>query len=250
MKKGFTLIELLVSVTIASILAALSTAAVSAARVAQSKAISAHTLHQLMVGGHCYLADYDNLFWPYKEYLAEGTQWWFGFETWRSIGAGEGNRTVDYERGPLSGAMKSSSLLTDPIFLQYSPRLKPKYKNGDCGYGYNTELAADSNGNPRSALQVQNASAMVVFATCAQVNTFQSPASSSKPMIEEFYMINTTQTTVHFRHGGGVALAAFLDGSVRPLSMAADMEPGSQDSRLPQARIGRLKSSYLKQSGW
>ena len=151
MKKGFTLIELLVSVTIASILAALSTAALSAARVAQSKAISAHTLHQLMVGGHCYLADYDNLFWPYKEYLAEGTQWWFGFETWRSIGAGEGNRTVDYERGPLSGAMKSSSLLTDPVFLQYSPRLKPKYKNGDCGYGYNTDLAANRAGGASAA---------------------------------------------------------------------------------------------------
>lgn len=250
MKNGFTLVELLVSVTIVGILVALSTAAVAAARVAQSKAISAHTLHQLMIGGASYLADNDNLFWPYKEYLSTGTQWWFGFETWGSTGSGEGNRTVDYYTGPLSGAMKSSGLLTDPAFFQYSPRLKPKFKNGNCGYGYNTDLAADANGNPRCALQVQDASAMVVFATCAQVNTFQSPASSSKPMIEEFYMINTTQTTVHFRHGGNVAFAAFLDGSVRPLSMAQDMEPGSQDARLSQAHIGRLKSSYLKQSGW
>ena len=250
MQKGFTLIELLVSLVIVSILCALSVAAVSAARLAQSKAISANTLHQLMIGGGCYLADNDNQFWSYAQYLEDGTQWWFGFETWGSVGAGEGNRTVDYDTGPLSGAMKSTSMLEDPSFLQYSPRLKPKFKNGNCGYGYNTDLATDSNGNPRSSLQVEDASSMVVFATCAQVNTFQSPASASKPMIEEFYMINTTQTTVHFRHGGNVAFAAFLDGSVRPLSMAQDMEYGSQDSRMPKAHIGRLKSAYLKQSGW
>lgn len=250
MNKAFTLIELLVSLIIVSILVALIVPAVMAARTASAKATSCHTLHQLMVGGSCYLADNENFFWPYKEYLPDGTQWWFGFEAWGSVGSGEGNRIVDYERGPLSGAMKSSSMLTDPAFMQYRPRLKPKYKNGNYGYGYNTDLAADASGNPRSTLQVQDASTMVVFATCAQVNTFQAPASGSKPMIEEFYMINNSQTTVHFRHGGRVALAAFLDGSVRPLSMAADMEPGSLDTRLPSANIGRLKSCYLKQSGW
>jgi len=145
--------------------------------------------------------------------------------------------------------MASSHVKTDPAFTQYGPRLKPKYKNGNYGYGYNTELAADASGNPRTALQVHDGSTMVVFATCAQVNTFQSPASGANPMIEEFYMISDSQTTVHFRHGRS-ALAVFLDGSVRALDMAEAMQPGSQDARLPKANIGRLKSCYVKQNGW
>ena len=54
-------------------------------------------------------------------------------------------------------------------------------------------------------------------------------------MVEEFYMIDDTQTTVHFRLGGK-ALAAFLDGSVREMEMA----PGTQDTRMPTANIGRF----------
>jgi hypothetical protein len=127
--------------------------------------------------------------------------------------------------------------------------LKPKYRDGNYGYGYNTVLAADANGDPRNALQVQLPSQMVVFATCAQVNTFEPPATEDNPMVEEFYMIDDTEVTVHFRHGRH-ALAAFLDGSVRGLSMAADMQPGSQDMRMPSANIGCLKTSYVKQADW
>ena len=48
-------------------------------------------------------------------------------------------------------------------------------------------------------------------------------------MIEEFYYVNTSTTSVHFRHGNQ-ALAAFLDGSVRPLDMATDMQPGENST--------------------
>jgi hypothetical protein len=81
------------------------------------------------------------------------------------------------------------------------------------------------------------------------VNTFESPASPNNPMIEEFYLINDTQVTAHFRHGRH-ALAAFLDGSVRALSMDTDMQPGSQDMRIPSADIGILNTSYVRQAGW
>lgn len=165
----------------------------------------------------------------------------------------EGQRTVDYSLGPLGPyASASGGVKTDPAFLQYAPRLKPKYSNGNYGYGYNTVLSVDSSGTtskPRTSLQVANHSQMVVFATCAQVNAFQAPASVNNPMIEEFYMVNDTQTTVHFRHGRK-ALAAFLDGSVRELDMTLDMVPGSQDMRIPSANIGRLQPAYFKQSDW
>jgi hypothetical protein len=162
----------------------------------------------------------------------------------------EGQRTCDYSKGPLGPyVMASGGIKTDPALLQFSPRLKPKYQDGNYGYGYNTVLAADSTGKARSALQVERPSQMVVFATCAQVNNFQAPATAQNPMVEEFYMISDTQTTAHFRHGR-CALAAFLDGSVRDLSMDRDMQPGSQDMRLPSANIGRINASYLRQQGW
>lgn len=250
MKKAFTLIELLVAVAIVAILAGISLPAISRAKVAAARAISAHSLSQLIGSGRLYLTDHNNTFWPYEQATAAGEQWWFGFETWHSESMPEGERTCDYSQGPLGPyAISSGGVKTDPAFLQYSPRLKPKYQNGNYGYGYNTVLAADANGYPRNAMQVTLPSEMVVFATCAQVNTFEAPASPANPMIEEFYMINDTENTAHFRHGGD-ALAAFLDGSVRALSMAGDMEPGSQDMRIPSANIGRFKTSYVRQAGW
>jgi len=233
----------LVVVAIIGILTALMVPAVTASRVAVSRAISAHSLSQLIVGGQMYLNDHNNDFWKYQEFTATGTQWWFGFETWQSQGMPEGQRTCDYSKGPLGPYMiASGGVKTDPAFLQY-PHLKPKYQDGNYGYGYNSDLVG------RNAMKVANLSQIVVFATCAQVNTFEDPASPSNPMIEEFYMVNETQTTVHFRHGGS-ALAAFLDGSVRSLTMTSDMLPGSQDMKFPSAKIGRLPPAYFKQSDW
>ena len=162
----------------------------------------------------------------------------------------EGKRTCDYSKGPLGPyVMASGGIKTDPSFLDCKPRLKPKYQNGNYGYGYNTVLAADAGGIPRNAMQVEDPAQMIVFATCAQVNTFQAPASGKNPMVEEFYMITDTQATAHFRHGRD-ALAAFLDGSVRPLSMDSDMQPGSQDTRIRSANIGTFKPGYVRQAGW
>ena len=251
MKKAFTLIELLVVVVIIATLAGLLLPVLSRVKVATARAISAHSLSQLIVAGRLYLNDNNNYLWPYEKIVpGKGAQWWFGFETSASLQMPEGQRTCDYSQGPLGPyAIASGGIETDPAFLQYSPRLKPKYKDGNYGYGYNTVLATDSNGSPRNALQVISPSNMIVFATCAQVNTFQAPASPGNPMVEEFYMISDTQTTAHFRHGTD-ALAAFLDGSVRPLSMDNDMLPGSQDMRIPSANIGRFQTSYVRQAGW
>ena len=252
MKSAFTLIELLVVAAIVAILIGLSLPVISQVKIATARAISVRSLSQLMTGGRLYLGDHNNQLWPYQQDTTAGTQWWFGFETWQSQGMPEGQRTCDYSQGPLGPyVIASGGIKTDPAFLQYSPRLKPKYQDGNYGYGYNTVLAADSAGNPRNALQVALPSEMIVFATCAQVNTWEAPASPNNPMIEEFYMItdSTAFATAHFRHGGD-ALAAFLDGSVRALSMATDMQPGSQNMLIPSANIGRFNPSYIRQAGW
>lgn len=253
MKKAFTLVELLVVIAVLAVLVGILLPALTAAKVSSAKVISARSLNQLMVGGRLYLNDNGDTFWPYEQAVttgSTGTMWWFGFETSASLRMPEGQRTCDYSQGPLGPyVMTSGGIKTDPAFLMYYPRLKPKYKDGNYGYGYNTVLAADSTGNPRNAGQVTYPSQMIVFATCAQVNNFQAPASPTNPMIEEFYEVNDTQITAHFRHGRS-ALAAFLDGSVRPLSMDTDMVPGSQDMRIPSANIGRFNTSDVRQAGW
>ena len=83
----------------------------------------------------------------------------------------------------------------------------------------------------------------IVFADAAQVNDFQSPASSDHPMLEEFFYVstNTFEATAHFRHQH-FANATFGDGHV-------DREPpqaGSLDRRLPDRWVGRLRPESLR----
>ncbi len=237
-------------IAIISVLGALLAAVSSRAKAAGARAISAHSLSQLIASGHLYLKDNDNCFWPYRQSISGGVQWWFGFESTASSKMAEGKRTCDYSKGPLGPyASASGGIKTDPAFIAFSPRLKPKYQNGNYGYGYNVALVADASGAPRNAVSVEDPSQMIVFATCAQVNSFQAPASAKRPMVEEFYLLDPMQKTMHFRHGRD-ALAAFLDGSVRSLSMDNDMQLGSQDARMPAANIGAVKATYLKQDGW
>jgi prepilin-type N-terminal cleavage/methylation domain-containing protein len=250
MKKAFTLIELLVAIAVVAILSVLMVSVAMKAKAASARAISVHSLGQLITAGRIYLGEHENRFWPFRQAASGGVEWWFGFETSASMRTAEGKRVCDYSMGPLGPyVIASGGVKTDPAFLESKPRLKPKYANGNYGYGYNVVLASGPGGVPRNALQVDEPSRMIVFATCAQVNTFQPPASVKKPMIEEFYMISDTQVTAHFRHGRD-ALAAFLDGSVRPLSMDRDMLPGSRDTRLQSANIGIFRPEYLRQAGW
>lgn len=229
---AFTLVELLVVLAIVAVLAVLLLPVISGARQASSRAVAAHSLHVLAVAGNLYLSEHNQQFWPYSQFPVDGgTMWWFGWESNASrFGTPEGQRTLDLTRGPLGAyAIAAGGVKTDPLFLSYSPRLKPKYKNGNYGYGYNTLLPG------RSALAFSHPGDVVMFATCAQVNTFQAPASGSNPMVEEFYEINDQETTVHFRDGGR-ALAACLDGGLRELPM----DPTTRDTRMPSANIGRF----------
>ena len=89
-------------------------------------------------------------------------------------------------------------------------------------------------------LTLHHAGQVPVSATCAQVNTFQAPASAKHPMAEEFYYFNATEKTVHFRIGGN-AMVGYADGSAGYLPMM----PGTLDSRLPAANIGRLEPSLI-----
>ncbi len=231
MKQGFTLVELMVVLVIVSILTLLSAAAVVRVQKSASTAIAASSLTQLSVAGQLYLAENNNEFWNYREMVrGEGVQWWFGMERFGDMGRAEGSRLLDKQSGPLGPYITDAAgIRTDPAFSSMGGTFKPKFNDTYFGYGYNNSLEG------RNVLSLERPGQVVVFATSAQVNTFQSPASASNPMVEEFYMINSRETTIHFRVGGK-AMVAFADGNIGLLAM----DPTTLDSRMPSAKIGRF----------
>ncbi|MEA3211563.1 MAG: hypothetical protein QOE70_4620 [Chthoniobacter sp.] len=237
-RRAFTLLELLVVIAVIAVLCALLLPLFQDARESAWRAVSTHSLQQLGAAGALYRAEHDGEFWRYREMAPDGVIWWFGFEPAASAGDREGTRTLNLSRGPLGPyVIASGGVRTDPALLREPNRHKPKFQNCNYGYGYNSHLGGGAMGLgalPR-ALQFERFTEVVVFATSAQVNTFQPPASAKNPMLEEFYLINDRETTIHFRFGGK-ALCSMLDGSVRELPM----DPTTLDRRMPKANIGRF----------
>ena len=234
---AYTLIELLVTVAIVVVLCSVAAPAVWGAYKTSSLAVSANNIRQLATGAAAYLGDNNYTFWKYREAVpGQGVRWWFGLEPTASITAGEGRRAFDPLQGALSG-YTPSSMRPDPSFAFAGKPFKPKYQFGYIGVAYNVLLGGGWLGNT-AALRfwdLPNPGKTVVFSTSAQVNTFQKPASAKNPMVEEFYGIDDTETTVHFRHNGQ-AMVAFADGSAGFLPM----DPSTRDMRAPDANVGRF----------
>ncbi len=245
---GFTLLEILAFVLVTAILLAVIAPAVWKVYESSSLAVSAENIRQLSAGGAQYLADNEQRFWKYRENgstvmdhggnLIRGTRYWFGFETDGSAGAGEGNRDFDPTQSPLAGYVPKG-LHPDPSFATHADAFKPKYKCGYLGIGYNVLLGGGWSPTSKtitmSYWQLANPSQTVVFATSAQVNTFQSPASTGHPMLEEFYGIDQNEKTIHFRQGKA-AMVGFADGSCGFLPM----DESTRDNRIQGVNIGRF----------
>ncbi len=228
--------------SILSILATLCIGAVSKIRISSSLAVSANNIRQLAAGGASYLADHNNTFWKYYDLNrinGRGITWWFGFEDSSSRSRPEGERAFDASKGPLANYLPKS-LVPDPSLAMCGNAFKPKYKRGYIGAGYNTLLGGGwvGRGALKNRFQLSDPGKVVVFFTSAQVNTFQSPASPSNPMLEEFYGIDEKEVTVHFRHGGK-AMVAFATGNVDFLPM----DESTRDTRYPKANVGRFAPS-------
>jgi prepilin-type N-terminal cleavage/methylation domain-containing protein len=244
-RRAFSLIELIAVIAIISLLVTLVFGAVRKVHYTASLAVSSANMRQLMLASVAYMGDHKQTFWKYRENVEGGdVRWWFGYETLESVRSREGERTFDPAGGPL-GDYIAASLVPDPSFSNTGKAFKPKYKFGYLGAGYNVLLAHTNSfmawigGAEDEHLtklhHLSKPSETVVFATSAQVNNFQSPASPSHPMIEEFYGIDERQPTVHFRHDGQ-AMVALANGSVGHLPM----DPSTLDTRAPDAMIGRF----------
>ncbi len=218
-------------------------------------ATSANNIRQLTVGGINYLADHNNVFWPYRTNdtnNGRGITWWFGFEPMASVGRPEGKKEFDPSKGPLGGYIPKG-MRPDPSFALQGNVFKPKFENGYVGVGYNIEIGGGFFGSA-SCLNygaLSDPTKVVVFSTTAQVNDFQSPASPAHPMVEEFYSFDKGDgaqgryPSIHFRHNGK-AMVSFATGNVGLLSM----DESTRDSRMPKANVGRFApkgdTTYLK----
>ncbi len=236
---GFTLVEILVAIAVISILVALSASGYSRAQMAGRKAASSNNLRQFGAAAGLYLSDHGNAFFPYRQDLPDGSvTWWFGAETAKSMRSPEGKRQIDATRSPLAPYLTpEGGVEICPGLTADSLALKPKYSGSSYGYGYNVLLGGGwmGAGPLLRATDLSSPGNTITFATCAQVNTFEAPASSSHPMIEAFYGLDDRNKTIHFRFFGS-ALVLFLDGHIAEMPIC----PGTEDDRLPGSVIGRL----------
>lgn len=234
--RGFTLVELLVTVGIIGILATLM---FGGFRIYTSLATRAHcsnNLRQLSTAVHLYSSDNNGEFPPYVRMNKDGSkEWFFGKEPYQP-GVPEGKRDLDRRAGPLYPYLESVGGAEVCKGFNYDSALwKAKFKGASYGYGYNWALGGRSGGAPMFIAQLQSTTSVILLADCGQVNTFQRPASPSKPMIEEFYIINEQYKTFHFRHAGR-ANVLFVDGHVEVMKP----HPGTEDRRIKGELLGRI----------
>lgn len=236
---GFTLVELLVVIAIVALLASLLLPGLARARQGAQALRCTENLRQFGLATAMYWDDHDGHTFRYRrEATDNGDLYWFG---WLERGA-EGARDFDPTQGALWPYLAHRRVSLCPALRSAAPDFKPKASGeAACGYGYNLALSAPLGQPPRRPGLVRDTVGLAVFADAAQINDFQPPASPDHPMLEEFYYINTTEPTAHFRHARRAAVV-FADGHVhRELPV-----PGSIDPRLPAAQVGRLPPDLLR----
>ena len=239
--RAFSLVELLVVIAVIAIVAALLLPALSQSKAATRRIACVNNLRQLGLAAQMYWADHEEDSFRYISGVTNGgTIYWFGWiEPW--IPGNEGRRAFDARMGALFPYLQGRGVEICSALNYNSSLFKLKATGASYGYGYNVFLSAPMNLPPINMAKVIRPSDIVLLADAAQVNDFQEPASPDNPLLEEFYYVNDSEPTAHFRHQR-TANAVFCDGHVEQEKAVS----GSIDSRLPSQRVGRLRAECLR----
>lgn len=236
-KAAFTLVELLVVIAVVGILAALLLPVLSRSRAKAMAIRCVSNLRQLTLATQMYTDDHEGALFRYRTGSSDGGDgYWFG---WLERGR-EGQRRFDAAQGALFPYLGHGGVELCPSLRYHLPAFKLKAAGAAYGYGYNLHLSRPLTEPPLRMSGLPCLSRIALFADAAQVNTFQAPASPEHPLLEEFYYVNTSEATAHFRHSER-AQVGFGDGHV---GQEMPLE-GSRDRRLPSAWVARLRPTIL-----
>lgn len=235
-RHGFTLTELLISVVVIAVLLTILLPAVARKRSEAHQTICAKQQQQMALATFFYLEDNDQSFFPRRAPATvdgkDGTLWWFGFEADASRLLGQGNRVLDRSLGKMYNYHHSpETVRICPGFMKANQPYKPKYKSFWTTYGYDATFITEM--GPVQYTQIDQPDKIAMLTDTAQVNSWQAPASTSNPMIEEWDYFTATGYFVHYRHNGR-ANVLLADGHVETKHADTGFDPW-----LPEAMTGR-----------
>lgn len=217
-RRGFSLIELLSVMSVIAVIGTLSVPAWRHARDEARRAVCGSNLQQLYTGYMMYLSDHSGELFPFMEQVDGSQLWYWGLEIGRGA---EGQRVIDRSKGKLAPYLREGSIETCPSFPYKQSFTKQKFEVSTYGYGLNHYLLVNTpaarNAGIVNFASVTRPGETIIWGDAGQVNTFQPPASSSNPMIEEWYYLSHLEATYHFRHSGKVQVV-MGDGAVRLFS--------------------------------
>lgn len=241
---AFSLVELLVVTAILGILMLLFAPMTQRGLDAGRRAACAGNLRQVQTAFMQYLTDHEGRFFPFREDLPGGVLWYWGFEAGGE--GGEGGRGLDKSRARLAPYFgQTGGIEICPSLPYRAAYFKQKFSVASYGYGLNGYMLAGLPGMTRMGVhsidRVTHPARTITWGDCIQINTWQAPASASRPMLEEWYVLdNFPPPHFHFRHGRRANVAT-ADGAVQ------GFEPHSLDPRC-DGRAGYIETP--RQETW
>ena len=217
---GFTLIELLVVVSIIALLVGLLLPVLGKARQAGQAAQCLSNQKQTGTALINYTTEHDGQLMHYRQQLADGALWWFGFEQGGPTGGS--NRPLDKTRGPLADYLGQyiDQGLACPAFPSDDPGFVPKFAVRSAHFGYNGGLCwpFPAGAPPQSLDAVDQPSE--VFSFVDAVHQDFNITRFYEPHTVAYRKPGYVEGAGHYRHHQR-ANSVFLDGHAEPLEPPA-----------------------------